>query len=77
MRLVGSIGPLTLLRSAGPIGPQLLRHFRPDFKKSWCNYADGAGGKLIYDYIYQCNVCKKVCGDKLIKRCCNHYINAK
>ncbi|XP_002736163.2 1-acylglycerol-3-phosphate O-acyltransferase ABHD5-like [Saccoglossus kowalevskii] len=54
-RAVGSLlKPFNLLaglRAAGPLGPRLVRRFRPDFQNKFSIFEDDT----IYNYIYHCN----------------------
>ena len=47
------VNPLTLLRSAGPIGVPLFKFFKPDFKSKYKNALGDSN--VIYEYLYYCN----------------------
>ncbi|KAL3859768.1 hypothetical protein ACJMK2_009964 [Sinanodonta woodiana] len=50
--LVQPFNPLAILRVAGPLGPTLVKRFRPDLQKKFSDILDD---DTIFEYIYHCN----------------------
>ncbi|KPA84146.1 putative mitochondrial hypothetical protein [Leptomonas pyrrhocoris] len=69
------VSPLALLRAAGPGGPQLLRHTRPDFDAKWKSFLDNTDP--LYDYLYHCNAQRSPVGETLFQACCHYDVCAK
>ncbi|KPI85487.1 hypothetical protein ABL78_5447 [Leptomonas seymouri] len=69
------VSPLALLRAAGPGGPQLLRHTRPDFEEKWKAFLENT--TPVYDYLYHCNAQRSPVGETLFQACCHRNVCAK
>lgn len=47
------LNPLNVFRATGPIGGQLFKYLKPDFKTKYTNILENSD--LIYDYMFECN----------------------